>query len=244
MARIIVGLASLFWLAINPAWAEDGIPANSQALSEQVQVKLYRLHYAKADLLAKELSAVCARQDVHIGGDARTNSLIVVSPPAVQDAVAVLIARLDVPNARDEALPSNGRTTMTESVPIKRSDLAEKPLDHRRAERGGVSVRAGEIAVMRISPATAKALEAVMQPKPSQPPQEYQDLKPPVNGTPSGTAQSSGEEIRILRIPPQDAAAVAKALSSLFGQGPNPRVIVVAPPKAPATVSHGGKTFR
>ena len=53
--RLIVALASLFWLAINPAWAGDGIPANSQALSEQAKVKLYRLHYAKADLSAKEL---------------------------------------------------------------------------------------------------------------------------------------------------------------------------------------------
>ena len=195
--RPILGLAFLLSLTLGSAWAQNVAPATPPALPvparvdvqanlpavPPAQVRLYRLHNAPADLLAEELYAVFAAQNVRVASDPRTNSVIVGGPPAVQANIAGLIARLDVPQqqAANESLAPSGPASATGNVPFagQHTETARSVL---QLFAGKGRFRPGEtIAVVKISPATARALEAVV-PQPNGQAGTYQTFKPPLDG--------------------------------------------------------------
>ncbi len=278
--RPMIGLTSLLWLALNTAWAQDGVPANAPVLPPpvaemqvplgqfpqtqvpaaqfpQTRVRLYRLKYAQAGLLADELAAAVGRRDVRVVGDVRTNSVIVASSPAMQDTVASLIRRLDVPQAPGEAFADNngynGQAPMIGNAPVGGSPrqvavqaIAQLLSDKKALEPGS------QIAVLKLSPATANALEAVMQPQAGQPglvlpqagqqAQEYQAFKPVLDGASSGAAQFPSDQVKTLRLSHDDVTTLARALSSLSAQGPG--AVVVLPSETPATGSRSSNMSR
>jgi hypothetical protein len=257
--RPIVGLASLFWLALGTAWAQDGmpanppalpaprqiiIPANSPALPATTQVKVYRLHYAPPDLLADELYALFAAQSVRVASDPRTNSVIVAGPAAIQANVTGLIARLDVPQtqAPNETFAPGGPTSTAGNVPFegRRSDTAVKAVE---LFTGRNALRAGEkIAVVRVSRATARALEAVMPPQPSGQAGTYEVRKPLLDGTFNEAPQLASGPVKTITLSHDEITAIAQALRSRSVQGANGSIVVVVPSEAPATSSRQGTT--
>ena len=209
------------------------------------QVRLYRLHNAPADLLAEELYAVFAAQNVRMASDPRTNSVIVGGPPAVQANIAGLIARLDVPQqqAANESLAPSGPASATGNVPFagQHTETARSVL---QLFAGKGALRPGEtIAVVKISPATARALEAVV-PQPNGQAGTYQTFKPPLDGASNAPPQLAGSSTRTLTLSHDDIIAMQQALKALSAQGANGSAIVVVPPEAPATTSRQGTASR
>lgn len=256
--RSIFGLASYLGLMMSTTWAQDGlptsppmlpppaqvnVPANRPALPATAQVRVYRLHYAASDLMAEEFYSLFAAQNVRVASDPRTNSVIVAGPPAVQGNVAGLIKRLDVPQPSNDTVATGGLTAAAGGVPFegRRSDVALKAIElltDRRTLRPG-----DEIAVVKVSPAAARALESVTRTQ-SQQAVQYQALKPPLDGTFNEPPQPTGGAVKTLRLSHDQVTAIAQALHSLSAQGPSSGVVVVVPPKAPATTSRQGTASR
>jgi hypothetical protein len=273
----IIGSASLLFLGLNTAWAQVVVPTNptvlpvpvlpaqvrpvlpAQALpaqptvlpvrAPQPQVRLYRLRNAQALYVADELATVLTRPDVRIAGDPRTNSVIVSSPPDLQNTVASLITRLDAVQAPAATGPTaaagGGLTAGSQAGAVLNT------LDQLLSTKGNLP-QGSEIAVMRISPAAARALGAVMQPQqptetqvvqqppvlptqPAQPPQlgqqplEYQAFKPPLDGTSIAASGNPGGQIRTFTVSHDEVAALAQALRSLSAHGANPNEVVAVP---------------
>ncbi len=230
-----------------PAPAQVNVQANLPALPP-AQVKLYRLHNAPADLLAEELYTVFAAQNVRVASDPRTNSVIVGGPPAVQASIAGLIARLDVPQqqaANETFAPAGPAATAGNfSIDGQRTDTARRALE---LFSGKNALRPGEkIAVVRVSPATARALETVMQPQAGGQSGTYEVRKPVLNGAYNaynGIPQSAASPVNTITLSHDEIVAMERALDALSKQGANGRSVVV-PSDAPATGSREGTTTR
>jgi hypothetical protein len=216
-------------------------------------VKLVHLNHADAATVVGEISRIFPSQDVRIVADKRTNSVIMVAPPATEEEVANLIAKLDVPQATIEGRPS--RSDLESEVihleannpinPDRVADALGKLVSSRLAKGQGST-----IAVVRASPAVQKALEEVFQPPTYQPGkgqpgkgqqgkgqqgkgQPYQVWKPLSDDR--SVAGSPDQRIEVLRLSAQQAAALRKALTgTLPSKGPKPGVIVVAPTVSPS----------
>lgn len=257
--RSTLGLASLLSLAASTAWAQNVPPAIPPALpapaqvdvqarlpaAPPAQVRLYRLHNAPADLLAEELYAVFAAQNVRVAADPRTNSVIVGGPPAVQANIAGLIARLDVPQqqAFNQASAPSGPTVAAGNVPFA-GQRTETVLNALKLLGGKGGFQPGEkIAVVKISPATARALEAVA-PQSSGQAGTYQTFKPALDGSSIGPPQLAGGPIQTLTLSHDEIIQMQQALKVLSARGANGSGTVIVPSKAPATTSRQGTTAR
>ena len=172
--------------------------------------------------------------------------MIVAGPPAIQGNVAGLIARLDVPQpqAPNETYAPGGSTATAGNIPFegRHSDTALKALE---LLGGNGTLRPGEkIAVVRVSPATARALEGVLPTLPSGQAGTYEVRKPPLDGASGGPPQLAGGPIQTITLSHDEITSISQALRSLSAQGNKGSTVVVVPSEAPATTSHQGTTTR
>jgi hypothetical protein len=238
------------WLAASVALAQDYSATSSQPSDSQSgqgayspparepfpdsgrDVKLFRLNFADAGLVVEQLYRLFPSGDVRIVADKRTNSVIVAAPSLTEPKVATLIAKLDVRQSQAESRSVLGEVK-PETIPGRKGSLDRvvKSLD-RLVATPQVIGQGSNIAVVRASPATQRALETMFLP-PAGPQDrgQYRVLKPPSDDL--NPAPRPADSIEVLRLSGQQAVAVRKALAeALSAESANRHVIIVLPPRA------------